>query len=91
MVYTRRLTVSSEVVVKDLEEREGVPSVWRLLRQDLVHVHSEHGPEELTVLHQQVAEPGEGLQCQAVSLGWQGKAREVLKLLRTEGLLVRDS
>ena len=72
-----------------MEEREGVPGVWGLLRQDLVHVHSEHGPEELTVLHQQVAEPGEGLQCQAVSLGWQGKAREVLKLLRTVGLLGR--
>ena len=84
-------TISPEVVVEDLEEREGLPAVLGLLRQDLVHVHSEHGPEELTVLHQQVAEPGEGLQCQAVSLGWQGKAREVLKLLRTEGLLVRDS
>ena len=84
-------TVCSEVVVEDLEEGEGVPGVGVLEPEHSVHVHREQGPEELAVLHQQVAEPGEGLQCQAVSLGWQGKAREVLKLQRTEGLLLRDS
>ena len=57
-----RHTVSSEVVVEDLEEREGVPCVLWLLRQDLVHIHSEKGPEEFTVLHQEITEPSEGLQ-----------------------------
>ena len=45
-------TISPEVVVEDLEEREGLPAVLGLLRQDLVHVHSEEGPEQLAVLHQ---------------------------------------
>ena len=33
------LTISSEVVIEDLEEREGVPGVLWLFREDLVHVH----------------------------------------------------
>ena len=56
------LTISSEVVVEDLEEREGVPCVLWLFRQDLVHIHSEQGPEELAVLHQEITEPCEGLE-----------------------------
>ena len=57
-----KFTICSEVVIEDLEEREGVPSVGRLLGQHRVHVHSEQGPEDLTVLHQQVAEPRESLE-----------------------------
>ena len=45
------LTISSEVVIEDLEEGEGVPGVLRLFREDLVHVHSEQGPEQFTVFH----------------------------------------
>lgn len=51
------LTISPEVVIEDLEEREGVPGVRVLEPEDGVHVHSEEWPEELTVLHQQVTEP----------------------------------
>lgn len=51
------LTISPEVVIEDLEEREGVPGVGMLEAEDGVHVHSEEWPEELTVLHQQVTEP----------------------------------
>ena len=68
----RCLTISSEVVVEDLEEREGVPGVLRLFRQDLVHIHSKQRPEELAVLHQEVTEPSEGLQTSSSvgQLGW---------------------
>ena len=55
------LTISSEVVVEDLEEREGVPGVLWLFRQDLLHINSKQGPEELAVLHQEITEPSEGL------------------------------
>ena len=56
------LTISPEVVIKDLEEREGVPSVRVLEPEDGVHVNSEQRPEELTVLHQEVTEPSERLE-----------------------------
>lgn len=35
------LTISPEVVIEDLEEREGVPGVRVLEPEDGVHVHSE--------------------------------------------------
>lgn len=55
------LTISAEVVIEYLEEREGFPGVRVLERKHGVHVHSEQGPEQLTVLHQQVTEPGKCL------------------------------
>ncbi len=58
----RQLTVCTEVVIEQLEQRERVPRVWRLHRQHGVHVDSEQRPEHLRVLHQQVAEPSERLQ-----------------------------
>ena len=51
------LTVCAEVVIEYLEEREGVPGVWVLESQHGVHVHGKQGPEQLAVLHQEVAEP----------------------------------
>ena len=56
------VTISPEVVIEDLEEREGVPGVWVLEPEDCVHVHCEQGPEELAVLHQEVTEPRERLE-----------------------------
>ena len=66
------LTISSEVVIEDLEEREGVPGVLWLFREDLVHVHGKERPEQLAVLHQEVTEPSEGLQTSSSGgeLGW---------------------
>ena len=62
-------TVCAEVVVEDLEEGEGVPGVGVLEPEHSVHVHREQGPEELAVLHQQVAEPREGLTREGSLLG----------------------
>lgn len=40
-----QVVVRAQVVVQDLEERETVPGIWRLLRQHSVHVYREQGPE----------------------------------------------
>ena len=60
-VFVIVATISPEVVIEDLEEREGVPGVGVLEPEDGVHVHREQGPEELAVLHQEVTEPSERL------------------------------
>jgi hypothetical protein len=54
-------TIHAKVVVENLEERKGIPRVWGLLSEHLVHVDGEQGPEDLCMLHQQVAEPRERL------------------------------
>ena len=56
------LTISPEVVIENLEEREGVPGVGVLETEDGVHVNCEQWPEELAVLHQEVTEPSESLE-----------------------------
>lgn len=56
-----KATVNSEVVVEDLKEREGVPSVCGLLAKHLVHVYRKQWPEDLRMLDQKIAEPGERL------------------------------
>ena len=61
-IFVIVVTISPEVVIEDLEEREGVPGVWVLEPEDGVHVHCEQGPEELAVLHQEVTEPRERLE-----------------------------
>ena len=56
-----QVVVRTEVIVEDLEERERVPRVGRLLRQHRVHVHAEERPKDLRVLDEQIGKPGEGL------------------------------
>ena len=55
-------TISAEVVIEYLEEREGLPRVGVLEAEHGVHVHGKQGPEQLAVLYQQVAEPGKCLE-----------------------------
>lgn len=50
-----------QVVVDDLEQREGVPVVFAQRAEHRIHVDREQRPERLLVLNQQVGEPGEGL------------------------------
>lgn len=61
-----QLTVHPEIVVEHLEQRKAVPGVGRLLGEDLVHVVGEERPEDLGVLHQEVAKPRERLRCSVV-------------------------
>ena len=52
------------VILKSYKVREESYKVIHLEPEDGVHVHSEQGPEELTVLNQQVTEPSERLEKQ---------------------------
>lgn len=54
-------TVFEKEVVEDLEERETVPRVRRLLLQDAVHIDTEEREEDLRVTHHLVRKPRERL------------------------------
>lgn len=58
-------TVDAEVIIEHLQQREAVPGVGRLLCEHRVHVHRKQGPENLRVLHQEIAEPCKRLQTPA--------------------------
>lgn len=62
----RKLTIQSEIVVEYLEQRKAVPSVGRLFGKDFVHVVGKERPEDLGMLHQEVAKPRERLRCSVV-------------------------
>lgn len=60
------LTVRSEIIVHYLEQREAVPRVGRLLGQNFVHINGKKRPEDLGVLHHEIAKPGERLRYSVV-------------------------
>lgn len=55
-------TVTAQKTVEELEERECVPGVGGLRLQAGVHISSVQRQEGLSVLHQQLRPPGEGLE-----------------------------
>lgn len=55
------LTIQSEVVVENLEERKRLPSVRLLLYQNGIHVNCKESPKYLTVFNQKVRKPSKGL------------------------------
>lgn len=56
------LTVTAQKAVEELEERERVPGVGGLRLQAGVHVSLVQRQEGLSVFHQQLRPPGEGLE-----------------------------
>lgn len=46
-----QLTISPQIIIQNLEQREAVPSIRRLFRQYPVHIHREQRPEDLSMLY----------------------------------------
>lgn len=55
------LTIRAKVIVQQLEQREAIPVVRRLLFQNRNHVNGKQRPEDFSVLNQEIAKPRECL------------------------------
>lgn len=59
-------TIFSQIVVQDFKEWKTVPSIPWLFGEHFVHIVGKQRPEDLGVLHHEIAKPGERLRYSVV-------------------------
>lgn len=83
-------TIFSQIVVQDFKEWKTVPSIPWLFGEHFVHIVGEQRPEDLGVLHHEIAKPGERLRYSVVGATRENIGRHTYVRIRKRVLYEGD-